>query len=108
MGRLLKDNDKNFVSHCNDCDTGSNHNGCCFIYNVEDLLAGSEEAQKAYEWFSNRNFDVPPADVIDKRGSFTDEEMGYIFVLEEFIDRILAEEPECLSCFKEKQFSGGH
>ncbi len=102
MGRLLRKSDKNFANHCNGCGADSDHNDCCFIYNVADLLAGSKEAQKAYEWFSNRNFDVPPADVIDKRGSFTDEEMGYIFVLEEFIDRLLTAETECLSCFKGK------
>jgi len=102
MGRLLRKSDRNFVSHCNDCGADSNHKDCYFIYNFEDMLAESKEEQKAYEWFSNRNFDVPPADVIDKRGSFTDEEMGHIFVLEEFIDRILAGKSECLSCFKGK------
>lgn len=102
MGRLLRKSDKNFASHCNDCGADSNHKDGCFIYNVADLLAGSKEAQKAYEWFSNRNFDVPPADVIDKHGSFTNEEIGHIFVLEEFIGRILAGKSECLSCFKGK------
>ncbi len=102
MGRLLKDSDKNIVSHCDHCGTDSNHKDGYFIYNFADLLAESEEAKKAYEWFSNRNFNVPPSDVIDQRGSFTDEELGHIFVLEEFIDRMLAGKSECLSCYKGK------
>ena len=102
MGRLLKNSDDNLVSRCSDCGTDSHHKNGYFIYNLKDMLAESEETQKAYEWFSNRNFDVPPADVIDKRGSFTDEELGHIFVLEEFIDKLFARESECLSCFKGK------
>jgi hypothetical protein len=102
MGRLLKDSDRNFVSKCGECGIDSRQKNGYFIYNLKDVLAESEELQKAYKWFFNRDFDVPPADVIDKRGSFTDEELGYIFVLEDLIDRLLAGKSECLACFKGK------
>ena len=102
MGRLLKDSYKSRVSRCGTCGTDSRHKNGYFIYNLKDMLAESEEIQKAYEWFFNRNFDVPPADVIDKKDSFTDEELGHIFVLEDLIDRLLSGKSECLSCFKGK------
>lgn len=102
MGRLIKEHEKNSVSRCSYCGRESDHSDGYFVYDFQDLLAQSEDAQRAYEWFSSRNFDVPPSDVRDKGYTFTKEEIGHIFVLEEFIDRIMEEKPACLSCYKRK------
>jgi hypothetical protein len=100
MGQLIKNDDTCHVSRCSNCNDIIRNERGYFIYTFSDLLAESEDVQKAYQWFSNKNFDIPPSDVIDKRRTFTDEELGYIFVLEEFIKKIMTEKKaQCPSCF---------
>jgi len=102
MGRLLRDDFQDRTSRCSICGKDSDHTNGYFIYNFKDLLAQSEEAQRAYEWFSSRNFDCSPWDVMDKGDKFTAEELAHIFVLEDFIERIMQENSVCMSCYKEK------
>ncbi|MBN1828398.1 MAG: hypothetical protein JW884_04535 [Deltaproteobacteria bacterium] len=100
MGRLLRERELLTSQGCRICGKRPGEENEQFFYTIENDLNSSRAVREAYEWFMSRSdkdsIGLDPASPQE----LTIEERGYLFILEDFVERILARPSVCGSCFR--------
>ncbi len=103
MGEFLKGKYPIMICCCRECGKMEGDDGDDFIHTFDEIMGLSEEEEKACEWFSERMDDNPFPDILQMSQSYTKEEMIYVFILENLIEKLMARKPICETCFAKKR-----
>lgn len=102
MGEILKSKYPDMITACRECGKIEGADTDDFIHTFDEIMDLSDEEKDACEWFSENMMGEPFPDISEVGQNYSRDEMMYIFILDNLIEKLLTRKPLCESCFAKK------